>query len=182
MAGLIRKGFAGVAAGMVGTLAMDVLWYLRYRRSGGTQDPLNWEFGGVEGWDEVSAPGEVGLLVLREIMGEDPPESWAQPTQNAMHWLTGMGWGKVLAITVGAVSWRTGLALGPLAWLTSYVVLPPLGVYRPIQSYPLPILAKDLSAHLVFGVVTAAVVAAWTPGVAGAKNSVKNPSRRGLLR
>jgi hypothetical protein len=35
-------------------------------------------------------------------------------------------------------------------------VLPKLGVYEPIWKYDLETLGKDLSAHLVFGTVTAA--------------------------
>ena len=41
-------------------------------------------------------------------------------------------------------------------WSAGYVVLPALGVYRPIWEYDLKTLGKDLSAHLVFGVGTAA--------------------------
>jgi hypothetical protein len=37
------------------------------------------------------------------------------------------------------------------------VVLPVLGVYKPIWKYDLETLGKDLSAHLVFGTATAAV-------------------------
>lgn len=166
MAGLIRKGFAGAAAGMVGTLAMDLVWYVRYRRDGGTADPLTWEFGGVEGWDDTSAPGEVGRIALRQVLGEDPPDSWAQPAQNAVHWLTGIGWGKIYSIVGGPASWRGGLVLGPVAWLTSYIVLPPLNVYQPIQSYSPKVLARDLSAHVVYGVVTAAVLGALSGGKA----------------
>jgi hypothetical protein len=36
-------------------------------------------------------------------------------------------------------------------WSSDYVVLPLAGVYRPIWRYDVPTLAKDLSAHLVFG-------------------------------
>jgi hypothetical protein len=35
-------------------------------------------------------------------------------------------------------------------------VLPRLGLYKPIWEYDRTTLAKDLSAHLVFGVTTAA--------------------------
>jgi hypothetical protein len=55
-------------------------------------------------------------------------------------------------------AWR----LGPVAWLSSYVVLPLAGVYQPIWKYDARALADDLSAHVVFGVVTSAVFAALT--------------------
>ncbi len=157
---LVRRGIAGAVGGVAGTIAMDALWYWRFRRDGGTTDPLTWEFGGVEGWSDVSAPGKVGELALVAVLGERPPDSWAQPTQNAVHWLTGIGWGKVYGILAGAgASARGGVVLGPAAWLTSYLVLPPLGIYQPIQKYDVGTLAKDLSAHLVYGTVAATVTA-----------------------
>ena len=41
-------------------------------------------------------------------------------------------------------------------WAGGYVVLPQLGVYKPIWEYDLETLGKDLTAHLVFGTATAA--------------------------
>ena len=41
-------------------------------------------------------------------------------------------------------------------WATSYVVLPAAKLYKPIWEYDLPTLGKDLSAHLVYGLTTAA--------------------------
>lgn len=162
MAGLVRRAVAGAIAGIVGTAVMDVVWYLRYRRDGGTADPLTWEFGGVENWGDTSAPGQVGRILLQRVLGEDPPAAWAQQTQNAVHWVTGIGWGKMYSLVGGPRSWRGGLALGPAAWLTSYAVLPPLGVYQPMQTYGTRVLGRDLSAHLVYGIVTAAVYAVLT--------------------
>lgn len=171
MAGLVRKAVTGAVAGIVGTAAMDAVWYLRYRRDGGTADPLTWEFGGVDDWDDVSAPGQVGRLALTQVLGEEPPAEWAQPTQNAVHWVTGIGWGKLYTILGGPRSWTGGFALGPAAWLTSYVVLPPLGVYRPIQTYGVKVLARDLSAHLVYGIVTAAAYALISRDTEGSEAS-----------
>ena len=50
-----------------------------------------------------------------------------------------------------------GIPLGRMACGTSYVVLPKLDLYKPIWEYDAKTLAKDFSAHLVFGVTTAAV-------------------------
>jgi hypothetical protein len=69
----------GLAAGAVGTLAMDLLWYARYRRG-------------------------VGV------------------------------------------------------WAVDYAVLPAAGLYKPIQDYDRETLAKDLTAHLVYGATTAAAL------------------------
>ena len=51
---------------------------------------------------------------------------------------------------------RYGPPFGAGVWATGYVVLPALGVYHPIWEYDLTTLGKDLSAHLVFGLGTAA--------------------------
>lgn len=157
MAGLIRHAVAGAVGGIVGTAAMDAVWYSRYVNDGGQADLLAWEFGGVENWDDVSAPGQVGRLVLKKVLGEDPPDSWAQPTQNAVHWMTGIAWGKLYSLAGGGRSRRGGSVLAVVAWGTSYLVLAPLGVYKPMRSYPISVLARDLSAHLVYGSVTAGV-------------------------
>jgi hypothetical protein len=147
----------GAVAGAVGTVAMDTVWYLRHRRSGGTEGPLEWEFGGVDNWDDVSAPGKVGRRVLDRLVDGTAPDRWAQSTQTVVHWGTGIGWGVQFGLVVGSrrsISWHAGLALGPIAWLSSYVLLPLAGVYKPIWEYDATTLAKDLSAHIVYGAVT----------------------------
>lgn len=162
MARIVRKAFAGALGGIAGTLAMDAVWYARYRRAGGQDDPCTWELGGgADGWTDVSAPGQVGQAALTAVLGSEPPRAWAQPTQNAVHWMTGIGWGKMYALATGGRGGLLGgLALGSIAWLTSYVVLPPLGIYKPLWQYDAKTLAKDLSAHLVYGTVTAAATGA----------------------
>jgi hypothetical protein len=40
-------------------------------------------------------------------------------------------------------------------WATGYVVLPAAKLYQPIWEYDRVTLAKDLSAHLVYGLATA---------------------------
>jgi len=44
-----------------------------------------------------------------------------------------------------------GLPLGATVWLTSYVIMPLAGLYRPIWEYDAPVLAKDLGDHLAYG-------------------------------
>ncbi|QAY73611.1 hypothetical protein ET445_09930 [Agromyces protaetiae] len=185
---LIRSLATGVAAGAVagaaGTIAMDAVWYRRYRKGGGRARFTRWEFADdVTTWDDASAPGQVGRKALELLTGETPPDSWARPATNAVHWATGVGWGAVFGLAGAVVSRatasyatasRTGgtraiaarvalaASLGPAAWLTSYATLPLLGVYRPIWKYDAGTLGKDLSAHLVFGLVTASTHALLT--------------------
>ena len=49
-----------------------------------------------------------------------------------------------------------GPPFGAVVWGTSYVILPLAGLYRPIWEYDIGTLWQDLSAHLVYGLATAA--------------------------
>ena len=51
-----------------------------------------------------------------------------------------------------------GLPFGATVWASGYVVLPAAKLYQPIWTYDVKTLADDLSAHLMYGLVTAA---AW---------------------
>jgi hypothetical protein len=134
---------------------MDALWFQRYRRDGGTDGVWRWETAGaVTNWEQAPAPGQLGRKVLQVVTRRPPPDAWARPVTNLLHWATGVGWGVQYAALAGRTtvpSWLPALALGPVAWLSSYVVLPAAKVYRPIWEYDTATLARDLSAHLVYG-------------------------------
>jgi hypothetical protein len=152
----IRSAIAGAFAGMLGTLAMDLLWYRRFRTGGGTQPFLGWETSaGTESYETAAAPARTAKVVA-DMAGIDLPDSSARAFNNAVHWATGIGWGKAYGVT-GAVLGTSNPLLGPLmgvvAWGTSYAVLPRLGVYRPMSEYDVDVLWQDLSAHLVYGAV-----------------------------
>jgi hypothetical protein len=160
----IKAVSRGALAGAVGTAAMDIVWYVRYRRGGGEQSFMAWETAeGLDGWAHASAPGLIGKDVIKAVIGEDPPDRWARSTTNMVHWATGMAWGAQLALAAGLTGrrpWQLGLLLGPLAWLTSYTVLPLAKLYKPIWEYDAKTLGKDLSAHLVYGEATGVALAA----------------------
>jgi len=154
----------GAVAGAAGTAAMDLVLYGRYRRGGGEDSLWQWEFAdGVTNWEQASARGKLGEKVERFVTGQQPPDEWARPTTNLVHWATGTGWGVLyglVASTTSSLGLIRALALGPTAWLASYVILPLAKVYQPIWEYDARTLRDDLSAHLVFGAVTSAVFAA----------------------
>jgi hypothetical protein len=164
--GIVRRAVGGAIAGAVGTAAMDLLLYTRYRRGGGKDPFLRWEFAGaVLSWADASAPGQLGQKVERAVTGREPPERWARPTTNVVHWATGIGWAAQYGVLAGRSSSHPvlrALALGPVVWLSGYVILPLAGVYKPIWEYDARTLAEDLSAHLVFGAATSATYAALT--------------------
>jgi uncharacterized membrane protein YagU involved in acid resistance len=100
---------------------------------------------------------------LRRLLGHEPPDEWARPATNIVHWATGVGWGVAYGVTATTTSrhrMARALALGPVAWLSGYVVLPLAKVYKPIWEYDARTLADDLSAHMVYGTVVSAVY--WT--------------------
>ncbi len=149
----------GVVAGAVGTLAMDLLWYSRYRRSRGEDGFLRWEFSSsTASFEEAGAPAQVGRRVVRTVLRKELPDRSAALTNNVVHWATGSQWGALYGVVTRSRAGSTpsdGLLLGPVAWGMAYAVLGAAGIYEPIWRYDKETLAKDLSAHLVFGVATA---------------------------
>jgi hypothetical protein len=151
----------GLMSGAAGTLAMDLVWYVRYRRGGGTNGFLKWEFSvSLDDWDTASAPAKVGKLLFETLTHQEVPASYAALVSNVMHWGYGVTWGALFSVSVGApgaTRLRQGPLLGLLVWLASYAVLPIAGFYQPIWSYGLKTLWDDLSAHLVYGSTVALV-------------------------
>ncbi|MGA7281096.1 MAG: hypothetical protein WBZ40_04865 [Acidimicrobiia bacterium] len=144
----------GAAAGAAGTLGMDLLWYGRFKRGGGSEPFIDWETSkDLEGYENAPAPARTAKAVA-DLAGLDLPESSARTTNNVVHWITGIGWGKAHGVAAGVLGTTNpllGLGTAVVAWATSYVVLPRLGVYKPITEYDREVLWQDLSAHLVFG-------------------------------
>ncbi|MBW3665349.1 MAG: hypothetical protein KY469_19825 [Actinobacteria bacterium] len=155
----------GVLAGAVGTLAMDLVWYARYRRDGGDESFLEWEFStSTDSFDEASAPAKAGRRIAEGVFDEDLPEETAGPMNNVMHWATGLGYGAGHGLLFGSTRPRVshGLVTGPAAFANSYTVLPLMGLYEPLWEYDAGTIYKDLSAHVAFGLATAAAFRALT--------------------
>ncbi len=149
----------GVLAGTAGTLAMDLLMWVRYRRGGGEDGFVDWETSaGLEGYDQAPAPAQVGRRILEGYLQKELPQESARLVNDTMHLLTGAQWGVVHGILAGS-SGRSGLVSGVrtglMAWLASYALLTPPGLYEPLWTYPPRVLADDASAHLVYGLTTA---------------------------
>jgi hypothetical protein len=150
----------GVAASAVGTLAMDSLWYRRYRNGGGESGFLDWESSaGLNSWEDAPAPAKVGKILVKAVSGRELGPQYVRLVTNIMHWGYGLLLGAPYGVLVGTRRspklWY-GLTFGVGVWSADYVVLPAFGVYKQIWKYDAETLRKDLSAHLVFGVATAA--------------------------
>lgn len=160
--GIVAAGTRGAFAGIVATAAMDLVWYRRFRSAGGEGDLKSWEFStsATEFGDGAPAPARVGKLVA-DTVGFDLDDSLVAPTNNVVHWMTGIGWGKIAgfaAVMLPLPPVAVGLATGATAWATSYALLGALGIYEPMSEYDAETLRKDLTAHLVFGATLGAVL------------------------
>lgn len=139
---------------------MDLLWHARYRRGGGTSGFLAWEFSAsMDSYETAPAPAQVGKRVVESLFQRELEPSTAGLMNNVVHWATGIGWGTVHGVIAG---WsRTprlshGLVTGTAAFVSAYAMLAPAKLYKPMWKYSARTLAKDLSAHLAFGLGTSA--------------------------
>jgi len=150
----------GLVAGTVGTLAMDALLYAEYRSGGGKSDFGRWELStDIETWEQAPAPAHVGKRLYEGLLQTELPDSRASLVNNITHWAYGILNGAAYGVVAGSAPkprvWY-GAPFGATVWGSGYVVLPAAKLYLPIWKYNYKILGKDLSAHLVYGLTTAA--------------------------
>ncbi len=146
---------------------MDTFLFRRYRRSGGESSFGSWEFSaGLQNWDHAPAPAQVGRRLIDGLFGTSLPPTRAALVNNVTHWAYGIAGGAqfgILAGSLGRLRVRYGLPFGTSIWAAGYVVLPVMRLYEPIWKYDRRTLAADLSAHLVYGLGTAAALQLLTP-------------------
>jgi hypothetical protein len=154
----------GLLAGAAGTAAMDTLLYARARRSGGAPDGfMAWETSaGLSSWEDAPAPAQVGKRLVEGLFQIELAPERARLVNNVTHWAYGMLGGAQLGVVAGSLPRLRvayGLPFGASVWGAGYVVLPAAKLYKPIWEYDAKTLANDLSAHLVYGLTTAAALA-----------------------
>jgi uncharacterized membrane protein YagU involved in acid resistance len=148
----------GLLAGLAGTAVMDAVLYARYRRDGGKVAPMAWEFPPIENWEQASDPGQVAKRLIEGFTQRPIPDRWARLTTTVAHWAFGSASAAAYGVVAGSLGRprpRDGLPFGTAVWTLGYVVLPQAGLYKQIWQYDVETLAKDLSAHLAYGVTTA---------------------------
>ena len=152
----------GLLAGAAGTAAMDALLFVRYRRDGGTRSPEEWELSqGVAGWEDAPAPAQIGKRLTEGLFQVTLPAADAALVNNVTHWAYGMLGGAQCGLLMGSLRRPRvvyGLPFGAAVWAAGYVILPAAKLYKPIWEYDRRTLAKDLSAHLVYGLATSGVL------------------------
>jgi hypothetical protein len=148
---------AGLLAGAAGTVCLDAVHYRKYRRAGGADGPLAWEFAPVASWETAPDPGQVAKRVLEGFTQGKIPDRWAWLTSTVAHWAYGSAAGAAYAIVAGSrptpYPWY-GLPLGAALFAGDYTALPAAGLYKPIWKYDTATLAWDLGAHLAYGAGT----------------------------
>ena len=157
----------GLLAGVAGTAAMDTWMYLAYRRSGGKEPFLNWEFSSdVKTWADAPAPAQVGRRLYDGLFQRKLPDERAALVNDLTHWGFGIASAAGYGVVAGSLKQPRpvyGLLFGAGVWLGGYGVLPVTGLYEPIWKYDRVTLAKDLAAHLVYGLTTATAFRAMLP-------------------
>jgi hypothetical protein len=148
---------AGLLAGAVGTVCLDAVQYRKYRRAGGTDSPLAWEFAPIDGWESAPEPGQVAKRVLEGFTQRKIPDRFAWLTSTIAHWAYGSAAGAAYGIAAGSrpapYPWY-GVPFGAAVFGGDYVALPAAGLYTPIWEYDATTLAWDLGAHLAYGAGT----------------------------
>jgi hypothetical protein len=161
----LRQSVArGFVAGVIGTVAFDAWLYLRYRQGGGETAFADWETSaGLASWEDAPAPALLGKRVVEAVTGRPVPPGRARLVNNVMHWGYGIGNGVEYGLVAGRLRKpriRYGLPFGATVWAGDYVILPALGLYKPIWRYDAKTLGNDLAAHLVYGLATATALQA----------------------
>src|SRR5262249_35062064 len=148
---------AGLLAGAVGTVCLDAVQYLKYRRTGGTDRPLAWEFAPVESWETAPDPGQVARRVIEGFTQRKLPDRSAWLTSTIAHWAYGSAAGAAYGILAGSLPTprpEYGGPVGAVVFAKDCIGLPIAGLYQPIWEYDAKTLAWDLGAHLAYGAGT----------------------------
>ena len=141
---------AGLLAGAAGTVCLDAVHYLKYRRAGGTDRLLAWELAPVENWETAPDPGQVAKRVLEGFTQRKLPDRSAWLTSTIAHWGYGSAAGAACGILAGSLPTphpQYGVPFGAAVFAGDYIALPAARLYKPIWEYDAKILAWDLGAH-----------------------------------
>jgi hypothetical protein len=147
----------GVLAGAVGTVCLDAVQYLKYRRAGGTESPLAWEFAPVENWEAAPDPGQVAKRLIEGFTQRSLPDRSAWLISTIAHWAYGSAAGAAYGVLAGSRPSPHpvyGVPFGAAVFANDYIALPAAGLYKPIWDYDAKTLAWDLGAHLAYGAGT----------------------------
>lgn len=170
--------FAGIGAGIVGTLTLSILarimpgmklGHQSEPSGGGSEEPdhgreMTAGATPAQALTEPQSPGPEGLAqqfafkIAAGVFGKDISgfaRSWALAT----HLAYGAAWGALLGLIMGTFRLPEipfGLAFGFIVWLVGPAILvPAMRILPPLRAQGAPRIALLVSAHLAWGLVVA---------------------------
>ena len=172
-----RVALAGLAGGLLGSLAMDVFARAVRAANGGWEAP-----GAAPGSDrdgrgvqppqaehhaEDDAPSRVGAIAFRAVMGRPPGRRTRRRLGTAAHYGFGAAAGLVYALAsrpLPGLRAVGGTMYGTLVWaLADEGVLPALGLSRGPRALPAGVHLYALAGHWAYGATVECVRRALTP-------------------
>lgn len=150
---VLKGAVAGIVGGIVGTLVMGGFQSLlsslaEEEKKSKKQSKKEDEPANVKAAEAIS----------ENVFGHHLTKSEKEPAGEAMHWAMGAGSGLIYGLTseiapVSSVGF--GVPFGAAVWLIADdVVIPALGLSKPVTEYPLSTHACALTSHLVYGITT----------------------------
>jgi hypothetical protein len=146
----------GLAAGLVGTIAMTALQEVMARRRR-TRMPAGPIMAEADPWSHAPAPAQLAKRVMEDVTGREIPPDRIPVYTNVMHWGYGITMGAAFGLAQRWLRARPsfqGPAFGLGVWAWSYATLVPLRLYKWPWHYRAGAIAKDVSYHLLYGAGT----------------------------
>ena len=166
---LFKHIAAGVAGGIVGTLAMDYYWKAVTALEGNDPRSLTAE-NAPDTLDDVSAVGKqrkdgegstaaVGRKVHEALTGEEPSSEKKTDLSNAVHWAYGSAMGGAYGTVrdpVRGADLLGGATFGTALWAVGdELMVPVLGLSKGPTAFPKKQHVHRFGAHLAYGCATA---------------------------
>lgn len=158
-----RDALVGMAAGVVGTWAMNRFWSALQSLNGKEEEEGGQDRDGGEGNGDStvqeSAPETAARLVYSTVRGVEPPAPVRLRLATRIHWAQGIAMGGTYGMTrgrAGGADISGGIVFGTALWVVAdEVAVPLLGLSEGPAAHPPSEHLEGLGAHLVYGVATA---------------------------
>lgn len=172
---------AGVAGGIVGTLAMQYYWKTVTSLTGEDPRSLTAE-NAPDTLDEMSAVGQqheegepstaaVGRKAHETLTGEEPAPEEKTTLSHTVHWTYGSAMGGMYGVLRGPIRGADlsgGAAFGTALWaIGDELMVPLLGLSKGPTAFPMKQHLHRFGAHLVYGSATALTTQALLRGNSG---------------
>ncbi|MGI8788024.1 MAG: DUF1440 domain-containing protein [Pyrinomonadaceae bacterium] len=149
---VVKGAVAGLVGGIVATIVMGGFQSLLSSLSEDEKKQSE------KKKEDEPANVQAAEAISRNVFDHKLKKSEKEPAGEAMHWAMGAGSGLIYGLTSELAPVSTiglGLPFGAAVWLIADdVIVPALGLSKPVTEYPLSTHAYALSSHLVYGITT----------------------------